>query len=259
MQHNQPPMNASTISFLVKKQFLENGRAYWIASLVLFCFLSFLFLLIHQWQDSFAGAVQNGVFIIGLFLGGGVFTHTMLSELSSSPGSIWLLSLPAKHSEKTISAIIISTLFFLSAYLCIFYLASSIYLLYTSGFDIKYLLDLTKDGFYSFFFYYLILNGIILLGRVIFQRHSLIKTVLLGILLFVSINYINNGILTGMISDVDITSSIVFDSFQFVHLGENVKVYLPQSADHLSTIFVRLFLPISIWILVWLKLKEKQV
>jgi len=109
-------MNISTISMLINRQFKENNKIYGISMLVLFGLLSFMFLLVHQWQDSFAGAVQNGVFLIGLFIGGGLFTNSMFHELSDSSSSIWLLSLPAKHSEKVVASIFISTVIFLIYY-----------------------------------------------------------------------------------------------------------------------------------------------
>jgi hypothetical protein len=218
-----------------------------------------MFLLIHQWQDSFAGAVQNGVFVIGLFVSGGIFTNSMFHELSSSSSSIWLLSLPTKHSEKVIASIFISTVVFLVSYLIIFYLVDALYLLNTVGLKMEYLMNPVKDDFYIFFFLYLLYNGAILLGRVVFVKYSLIKTLLAGILIFVAFNYLNNMILEFLIPNIKVSSSIAFDSFQFTHQGENVKVFLPDSLDFICSVFIRLILPISMWFLVWLKLKEKQV
>jgi len=252
-------MKISTISLLIQRQFRENIRIYGIGLMVLFGMLSFMFLMIHQWQDSFAGAVQNGVFVIGLFIGGGIFTNSMFYELSSASSSIWLLSLPAKHSEKVVASIIISTILFLASYLIVFYLVDALYLLNTSGLKMEYLLNPIKDDFYIFFFLYLLYNGAILLGRVIFTKSSLIKTLLAGILIFVAINYINTMMIELLIPNMKVVSSIPFDSFQFSQYGENIKVFLPDHIDYLSTVFIRLILPIVMWFLVWLKLKEKQV
>lgn len=252
-------MKLSILSLLIKRQFRENYQLYGIFFLVLFGMLSFMFLLIHQWQDSFAGAVQNGVFIIGLFVGGGVFTSTMFHEFSTSSGSIWLLGLPATHGEKLVSSIFMSTVFFIFTYLIIFYLTDALYLLNTIGLKPEFLLNPFKDEFYTFFLFYLLFNGALLLGRVMFTKHSLIKTLLLCILFFVVFNFMNNLILETIIPEMNVTSSIPFDSFQFVHLGENVKVFLPPQIDFANAIYIRLILPCSLWFLVWLKLKEKQV
>ncbi|MDF1699085.1 MAG: hypothetical protein P1U56_24745 [Saprospiraceae bacterium] len=252
-------MNLFILSLLIQRQFKEQRRMYGISLLVLFGMLSLMFLLIHQWQDSFSGAVQNGVFIIGLFVSGGIFTNSMFHEFSNSSSSIWLLSLPAKQSEKVIVSIFISTVLFMINYLTIFYLVESIYLLNTKGLELKNMLNPIKDDFYIFFFLYLLFNSAILLGRVVFIKHSLLKTLLVGILLFVCLNYLNNVILEILIPNMNVVSSIPFSSFQFVNNGENIHVFLPTHTDRITSIFVRLLLPITLWFLVWMKLKEKQI
>jgi len=252
-------MKTSIVSLLISRQFKEHSKIYGLSLLVLFGMLSFLFLIVHQWQDSFSGAVQNGVFLIGLFIGGGIFTNSMFHELSNSSSSIWLLCLPAKASEKVVASIIISTVVFLFAYLAVFYLVDLLYLLKTDRLEMKYLLNPIKDNFYIFFFWYLLYNSAILLGRVVFGKYSLIKTILAGILFFVAFNYLNNLILELLIPNMKVVSSIPFDSFQFVHQGENVQVFLPNWLDVIFSVFIRILLPILMWFLVWLKLKEKQV
>ncbi len=252
-------MNISTISLLIKRQFKENFKIYSIGLFVLIALLLFMFLIIHQWQDSFSGAVQNGVFIIGLFIGGGVFSNAMFHEFSSPQSGMWLLSIPAKHSEKMITSIIISVLFFLLAYFFIFYLADIFYLVITDKLGFETILNPFKDNFYQFFFLYLLFNGIILLGSVIFNKHSFIKTLLAGVLFFIAFNYINTVILEFLIPEISVVSSTAFDSFLFSHQGENIKVSLLKNTNTLSSIFVRVVLPVSIWFAVWLKLKEKEI
>lgn len=252
-------MSSSTLSILVQRQFTEHKKIYGIGILVLFALLIFMFLVVHQWQDSFSGAVQNGVFIIGLFISGVVFSSTMFGELSSPKSSIWLLSIPSTHAEKVLLSIFLSVPCFLATYLLVFYLADILYLYVINTGGNSTLLDLTKNNFYHFFFQYLVVNGLILLGSILFNRHSLIKTVLVCILLFASINYVNNGLLSILIPEASVVSSLVFDSFLFSHQGENIKVMMSGSTDIISTLFVRLVMPLSLWFAVWLKLKEKQV
>ncbi|TVZ55006.1 hypothetical protein OD91_0247 [Lutibacter sp. Hel_I_33_5] len=252
-------MNISTISLLIKRQFKENYRIYGIGLLVLIALLLFMFLLVHQWQDSFAGAVQNGVFIIGLFIAGGIFSNSMFHEFSNPQSGMWLLSIPATHSEKVLTSIIISVVFFLLIYFPTFYLADILYLLVTGKIGMEAILNPFKDGFYQFIFFYFLFNGIILLGSVIFGKHSFIKTLLAAIVLMVTLNYINTLILQSLIPEASIVSSTAFDSFLFRHEGENIKVSLFGSSDVISSVFVRFVIPISIWFTVWLKLKEKQI
>lgn len=252
-------MSISNISLLLQRQFLEHKRVYGIAAWVLFAILIFMFLVIHQWQDSFSGAVQNGVFIIGLFVSGGLFSSTMFAELSSKQSGIWFLSIPATHAEKVFLSLLLSVPFFLLAYLLIFYLTNFIYLYTLAENGSSAMLDLSRNNFYQFFFQYLILNGFILLGGVIFNKHSLIKSILLGVILFAFINFLNNSLLSILIPEASILSSTLFDSFLFAHQGENIKVALPGHSDFFSSVFVRLILPLSLWIAVWMKLKEKEI
>ena len=252
-------MNISTISLLIKRQFKENYSVYGIGLFVLIALLLFMFLLVHQWQDSFAGAVQNGVFIIGLFIAGGVFSSAMFQEFSSPQSGMWLLSIPATHSEKVITSILISAVLFLLAYFPIFYLADVLYLFVTDKLGVEAILNPFKDNFYQFLFLYLVFNGIILLGSVIFNKNSFIKTLLAGILVLVVFNYINTQLLELLLPETKIVSSIAFDSFLFSHHGENIKVMLPNHVNTISSVFIRVLLPISIWFAVGFKLKEKEI
>lgn len=252
-------MRISTISLLIKRQFNENFKIYGIGLFVLLALLLFMFLLVHQWQDSFSGAVQNGVFIIGLFIGGGIFSSAMFHEFSSPQSGMWLLSIPAKHSEKVVTNIIMSALFFLLAYLPVFYLADFLYLAAVNKHGFETVLNPFKDNFYQFFFLYLLFNGFVLLGSVIFNKHSFIKILLVGVLLLMLFNYINMFLLKFLIPQISVVSSTAFDSFLFSHQGENIKVLLVGDANLFSSLFVRAFLPILIWFAVWLKLKEKEI
>lgn len=252
-------MSISVITLLIKRQFKESFKIYGIGLLVLLALLLFLFLIVHQWQDSFSGAVQNGVFVIGLFIGGGIFSNAMFHEFSSPQSGMWLLSIPAKHSEKVVSNIIMSTLFFLLVYIALFYIADILYLMLISSQDLQAILNPFKDNFYQFFFLYLLFNGFILLGSVVFNKYSFIKTLLTGVLFLMLFNYINTTILEFLIPETTLISSVAFDSFLFSHQGENIKVLLTEKADIPSWIFVNVVLPISIWFAVWLKLKEKEI
>ncbi|MEM8892713.1 MAG: hypothetical protein AAGD28_32330 [Bacteroidota bacterium] len=252
-------MRITTLSILLQRQFIEHKRIYGIGALVLVAFLMFMFLVIHQWQDSFSGAVQNGVFIIGLFVAGGVFSSTMFSELSSKQSAIWLLSIPATHAEKVLISVLLSVPVFLFAYLLLFYFVDFMYLNTLVDGGSPAILDLTKNNFYEFFFQYLIFNGLILLGGVIFNKYSLIKTILLGVILYALLNFLNNALLGILIPEASVLSSILFDSFLFSHQGKNIKVALLGPGDLVASLFVRLILPLSLWIAVWMKLKEKEV
>ena len=252
-------MTTLSIKLLFKRQFKENFKFYGIGLLVLFAMLLLMFLVVHQWRDSFAGAVQNGVFVIGLFVAGGLFTSSMFHEFSNPQSGMWMLSIPATHAEKVLTSLLWSVVVFLVTYFIVFYLADVIYLLSTEQLSYLTILNPFKDGFYQFIFYYLIFNGVVLFGSIVFNKYSFIKTILMGIILLVFFNYLNAIILHSYLPEVTIISNTAFDSFIFSHEGENVSVALLDGQSFMSSVFVRGLLPMSIWVLVWLKLKEKQI
>jgi hypothetical protein len=224
----------------------------------LFGLLAFLFLLVHQWRDSFAGAVQNGVFLIGLFLAGGVFTATMFQELSEPAKGIWLLSIPATAAEKVIAAILLSAFGFLVVYLGIFYLVDGLYVLLTYQQYSNAPLNLFKNGFYQFVFTYFGFNALILLGSIYFNHHSFIKTLISLILGLVLLYYLNN-FLMGAITGIPPVSSSPLGGFQFEDQGENVYVTLPAVPEAISSFFVSYLLPLVFWGITWLRFQEKEI
>lgn len=250
-------MNWSSIKLLIDRQFKEHVRLYAISLLLLAGLLSFMFLLIHNWRDSFTGAVENGVFLIGLFLSGGLFTNSMFKEFSSKPEGIWLLNIPATSFEKVFSAVILSSVVFLLVYLGVFFLVDGIYLSLT-GQD-RSVFEIFRNGFHEFIFLYLIFNGIVLLGRATFTKHSFLKTMVLLIIGVILLNTFNNFSLEYMIPDLSVTSSMPFNSFQFRHAGENIHVLLPTSirASFMPALWV--VLPLALWGITWLKIQEKEI
>ena len=250
-------MRWSSIKLLISRQFKEQFKVYMVATLLLFCLLSFMFLLIYNWRDSFTGAVENGVFLIGLFLSGGLFTSSMFREFSNKPEGIWLLNIPATQLEKVISAIILSTLIFLSVYMGAFFLVDSLYLNLTKQDSKNGFWAMFNNGFYEFIFIYFIFNGLILLGRVSFTRHSFLKTMVTIILGVVLLNTINNMTLEFMIPDLSVTSSMPLRSFLFRQAGENIQVNLPTAIQGVVSLCTWTLIPLFLWTITLLKVKEE--
>jgi len=250
-------MSWTSVQLLVDRQFKEHARLYYISLLLLAGLLSFMFLLIHNWRDSFSGAVENGVFLIGLFLSGGLFTNSMFKEFSNKPEGIWLLNIPAGSFEKLLSAVLLSAVAFLAVYLGVFFLIDGLYLSFSD--QERGVFEIFQNGFHEFIYLYLIFNGLILLGRVTFIKHSFLKTMVLIIAGVILLNLFNNAMLEYMIPDLNVTSSMPFNSFQFRHLGENIHVLLPSSARASFMPVLWVLLPVALWGITWLKIKEKEI
>jgi hypothetical protein len=252
-------MKLISLSLLIKRQWQEHTQLYVIGAAVLLGLLSFLFFVVHHWRDSFAGAVQNGVFLIGLFVSGGVFTSSMFQELSQPAKGIWLLGIPASHAEKVVSAILLSAFAFPLVYVGIFYLVDVLYVLFTYQQYGTAPLDLFKNSFYGFFFTYFLFNALILLGSVYFAKHSFIKTLLTIILGFVLIHYLNNFLMEAITGLKSITASTPLSGFQFNHQGDNIYVTLPPKPDAVSNLFIRIMLPVVLWGITWIRFTEKEI
>lgn len=252
-------MRGSSIQLLISRQFKEQTKMYLIAIALLFGLLCFMFLLVHNWRDSFTGAVENGVFLIGLFLSGGLFTNSMFKEFSSAPEGIWLLNVPATQIEKVVSAVILSTLVFLVAYISIFFVVDELYLNLTGQPKGQGISKMFNNDFRQFIFLYLIFNGLILLGRVCFVKHSFLKTMAVIIAGFALLNTLNNTLLEYMIPDLSVTSSMPWSSFQFRQSGENIHVNLPNKTQAILTPFIWTLTPVFLWVITWLKVKEKEI
>lgn len=250
-------MNWSSIRLLITRQLKEYLKLYMISLALLAGLLSFMFLLIYNWRDSFTGAVENGVFLIGLFLSGGLFTNSMFREFSNKPEGIWLLNIPATSLEKLLSAVLLSSVLFLTVYLGIFFLIDGIYLGITG--QSGSLFKIFDNGFHEFIFLYLIFNGLVLVGRASFSKHSFLKTMVLIIGGVILLNTFNNFTLEYMIPDLSVTSSMPFSSFQFRHSGENIHVLLPSSTRAAFMPFLWTLLPLALWGITWLKIKEKEI
>ncbi|MCE7990885.1 MAG: hypothetical protein HEP71_02855 [Roseivirga sp.] len=252
-------MSLTSIRLLISRQFKEQMRVYLIAMALLIGLLAFMFLLIHNWRDSFSGAVENGVFLIGLFLSGGLFTNSMFREFSNNSEGIWLLNIPATSMEKVVSAVLLSTVIFLAVYLSIFFLVDTLYLNLTGQANAKGFFDMFTNGFHEFILLYLIFNGLILLGRVSFVKHSFLKSMVVIIAGFVVLNTLNNFSLEYMIPDLSVTSSMPLSSFQFRQSGENIHVQLPAATQAMVSPFLWTLTPLFLWGITWLKIKEKEI
>jgi hypothetical protein len=239
----------------MRRQFREEGQTFLIATLVLIGVLSFMYLLIYQWRDSFTGGRQNGIFLIGLFAAGAFVSNYMFRDLSDKSKGIWILTIPATHAEKIIVAVVVSCFIFLAFFIGIFSILDGVYATLTK----ETRLDLFKNNFYLFFFTYFIFNGVFMLGSIVFNRNSFIKTLLFIILFSIIYNYANLFLITAITGIDTIESATPMDSFIFSHENENIYVTLPAAWNTFFEILNKVILPLSLWVICWLKLKEKEI
>lgn len=253
-------MNAYPLQRLLRRQWLENRRAYLFFALGLAGILSFLFLVTWHWRTSFSGGVHKGIFLIGLLLGGSLFAGTVFKDLGNKGKSMWFISLPAPAGHKLLVGLLYAVVFYLAGYLALFYAVEAVFRWLVNGDGTQIPpTDLLHNRFYEVVFTYINLQLVVLLGSVYFKKLAYIKTLLLLLVGFALVTNGNTLLLKSLTGEATITSSIPLDYFQFVHNDENVYVYLPDRVKTGVNLFLDLGLPAMLYAILYTRFRETEV
>jgi hypothetical protein len=253
-------MNLSKLILLNRRQWWENRRAYAVGLLAITGILLFLFLVVRHWRDSFAGGVQKGIFLIGLFGGGCIFASLLLKDLRSTAKGTWFIGLPAGAVEKVLVAAVYATIIYLVAYLALFYITEGFFLwmVKQDNAPIEHT-DLLYNGFYNFLFTFIDFQLFVLLGCQFFNKSALLKTILIMIVFFSASYNGNNYLLMRISGEKSINGGTIFNYFQFSYAGENIYVYLPVNVQLVVTIFFNYLLPLILFYIIYLKFRETEL
>jgi hypothetical protein len=251
-------MQLSKTGLLIKRQWLEHAKAYYIGAIAITGIISCLFLITWHWRTSFNGDTRKGLFLLLLLAGGGIFASSLLKDLGNKQKGMWLLILPAPVSAKLFTALFYGIIVYFLAFTCLFLLVQECSLLLL-GADGPGRIDFLKNGFYNNIFTFINYQSIVLLGSVYFNKTQFLKTLILVIVGFFAINTGNTILLKFITGETTITSSLPLDYFQFVHEHENMYVHLPASVEWVVSWLVHLFLPVMLWTITYFRLHEKQL
>lgn len=253
-------MTISKLILLNRRQWHENKKSYYIGMLAIAGILLFLFILTWHFRDTFQGDTNRGIFLMGLFIGGGLFAASLLKDVKQPSRGMWLIGIPASAGEKLLIAILYSVIVYLLFYLPVFYILEGFFQWVVRE-DISKIerVDLLKNGFYYFVFTFIISQLLILMGCLSFRKAAFLKTILLMIAWFAISNNLNNRLLAFMTGEKNINGSALFDYFQFVHSGENVYVNLSKNTDTIVGICFNYLLPLVLCYINYLKLKETEL
>lgn len=253
-------MNLFRIRLLLQRQWLENWKFYYVGTLSVAGILSFLYLIIWHWRTSFNGDTTKGVFLMMLFVGGGLFISSVFKDLGNKQKGMWLLTLPASPFEKLLTAMFYGIVLYLIVFIATFYFVEEIFL-WMIGDNSRQIgrTDLLKNGFYNFLFTFINFQLVMLLGSISFNKSQWLKTVLILITIFFLSNFGNGIFLKFITGEASITSNSPMGGFQFLHNHENVYVILPPSVELAISILMRLIFPLILVFICYLKIKEKQL
>ena len=253
-------MNISKLVLLNRRQWQENKKAYYIGMLAIAGILLFLFIVTWHFRDTFKGDTNRGIFLLGLFVGGGLFAASLLKDVKQPSRGMWLIGIPASATEKLAVVIFYSVFVYLLFYLPLFYFLEGFFQWIVQE-DISKIerVDLLKNGFYYFLFTFIISQLLILMGSLTFRKAAFLKTILLMIGWFAISNNLNIRLLGFMTGEKNINGGALFDYFQFGYGGENVYVHLPENIDTIVSIFFNYLLPLVLCYINYLKLKETEL
>ncbi|MCP9770033.1 hypothetical protein EGI22_19190 [Lacihabitans sp. LS3-19] len=260
--------------YLLRKEFVE--KRVFLLGIVGVTLIIFLLAYVSADVDNEIMQYQHICLFLGIILGPAILVSYMLGGFSGKSKSIQYLTLPSSFFERWF------LIFFIT-----FFLYVPFVLLSLNFFDFYFVSDLRelalrkqfsaevidskfkfidsiinlKNGvFKGYLLVLIILTGLFTLGGLFFKKLSFYKTALLIFLVFVFIIYFRN-ITTAYILGEKINSNINNFGNVTVVLKNAERVYV-SSSENISFLinnFVRIVLPLSLWLIAMLRFKEKEI
>lgn len=256
---------------LIAKQWVENRRMYLMSVLALVGLLGIVFVF---WAINGGSRYsEEPLYIIGLFglfITGSIFASTTFNMLGSKDKGIYWISFPASHLEKFLATLFFNVIVFSVVYLLCFLLLKTLAESYIhvlidkdpSKYGYKKINWNNENGigaaipyFISAFF---AVQAAFILGSAAFKRFAFIITiVLIATFLFLFIYYVSKVT----------TNSFPGYNFELFSLTEHsergkdtYKEYQLSPVIKESVLFFLKFLITpALWLITWVKLKEKQI
>jgi len=263
---------------LLRKNFKESGSSYllmFLAGLGIL-FLSYGLLIVASFHSMFPTGDRKMIFVIGLLLGGTLFSSSHYSFFKSEAKTIQFLLLPATAGEKLLVGFVLTQIMYLIIYLGIFTGIDWLMCLTYNEFVAipNWIIEQEKHYyqgkpifqsdtilFKELVILYFITTSIAHLGSLSFIRNAYVKTAILLVISFIGIIYLNNKMLVMLIPEEIMPHGKYFtDSFRIGPLQQPTGIVtLPESWQIRITWFLPIFLYGSCWIMSYYKLKEKQI
>jgi hypothetical protein len=209
-------------------------------------------------------------FAMGLLLGGVYWTSVVFNHFSEKAEGYSFLTLPASHFEKWLCGVGLLCVFILSY--CIFYrVLDASYVSYFRTNLNPTLKDYDKllasykvmsfitDSIYNVKFAFVALlnfTGVIAIGAMYFNKMALIKSLFLGFLLVICLDYLND-LFAVMLFQADVNPSFFWGSIWINKTNEQIE--LPENITPIYSIFFSFILPILLWSIALVRLKEKEI
>ena len=251
---------------LLKKTLLERPMQLLGLSALALTVVFFTYALVK----SLVGFVeaQDLSFILGLIGGGCFLASFVFNYFSSNAMGTSFLTLPASHFEKWLCAVFISGVLYVLVFLLFFRFIDIIFVgIYHRGLDpqgpfYKQLYEQVQlfpyDGFAANKASTMFVNfaGAMLVGCLYFNKAGLIKVGLLIAAVWFGAYLVNLVIARAMINNVQNAMPYFFVWIK-MDTGEG-RIELPAKMMQIVKILIQYIIPASLWLLAFLRLKEKE-
>ena len=259
---------------LIRKQWIENARIYFLSTLALIGILAliFIFWLVtggHHYDEENLYVI----FIIGLYIAGAVFASTSFSMLAEKRQGVYWLGFPASHLEKLLTVLFFNLVVFTIVYSLCFFLIKTIAVTYLHSLiaenPLKYsyrLVDLKSENglmsvFPNFLYGFFAVQSFYLLGSIYFSRFSFIITTVIGVAMFLLFMWFTISLITNSLPDGFNFGGSYVSKFGKESGTDGGSYRYPLPVLLLGTLsFLAKFVWAPVfWLITWFRLKEKEI
>jgi hypothetical protein len=258
--------NAVRFSWLLKKTILEKPAQY-IGLIVVFLILSLFTYAFCRFTAGF-NVAQNAAFVLGLVGGGSFLASFVFSNFTTNANGSSFLTLPASQFEKWLCGVLIAGVLYVTIFLIFFLILDTAFIrIYHNGLDplgpyYKELYDAVQpfhfSGFIATTSYMISANfeGAMLIGTLYFNRAAFIKVALILCVVCLSA-YTFNLLLANLIFK-NVDTAFPFYLVWINFLKGRGKLELPSNLLNIVKIIFHYIIPAFLWILAYVRLREKE-
>lgn len=261
--------------YLLRKEVFE--KRIFLLGMVGVTLIIFLLAYVSADVDNEIMQYQHISLFLGIILGPAILVSYLLGGFSGKNKSIQYLTIPSSFFERWFLIFFITFFLYvpfilLTLYFIDFYFVSDLRELALSRNQltekvienkfkfIDTIVNIKNGIFKGYLLVLILLTGLFTLGGLFFKKLSFYKTALLIFLVFVFIIYFRN-ITTAYILGEKINPNINNFGNVTVVVKNAERVYLASSENisFLINNFVRIIMPLSLWLIAMLRFKEKEI
>jgi hypothetical protein len=232
----------------------------------------FAWIVYHLNGDMSEGwrMAQVPSFLPSLVFGGIYWVSVGFNHFSDKTEGYGFLTLPASHLEKWLSVVVLTGIFLVS--FCLFFrVMDASYMSYFRTHlnpNMKNFKDFYDSAQVMPFWgnikgimsetlaYFLVSTGIMAVGSVYFDKMALVKTMFIFACIILLCQFLNSNI-TSILFQNDINTHLFWNNVSIKSTGE--VIILPRNINQIKTTFFSNVLPIILWLIALVRLREKEI